>query len=307
MKPLGHKDLSLCDAFSQTAQRLYVVGYARSGTTILMDILNSSPDVFLFSELNLHVLRRFPDCFSSYGGDTFIEQFAVRKKSELPLLYKGAAPPLAGPATGTPDEYLDSLGSRYRYVGDKIATAHRNMGGAWDIELLREFLDKEIQADAELVFTLRRPSTNLASIARMFPHVELPVWGKSLADAMVIILEAHARANRSRIVFHEDIGPTMITDLAYLLRVDCLISPDLVGGKHQTSHGVCPVSSTSWARALDELYQSLYELYRCDKGSIKFSKTDGLIKTLSSYVACLRAVSAGLDAICNTSTTDLPP
>src|SRR5204862_6445007 len=36
-------------------QGLFVVGHARSGTSILMQALNTSPDIFLLGEANLYV------------------------------------------------------------------------------------------------------------------------------------------------------------------------------------------------------------------------------------------------------------
>jgi len=42
------------DAFNLSDRGLFVVGHARSGTTILLDALNSSRDVYCLGEANLH-------------------------------------------------------------------------------------------------------------------------------------------------------------------------------------------------------------------------------------------------------------
>lgn len=277
--------------------RLHVVGYARSGTTIVMDILNSSSDVFLFSELNLHVLRKFPELFSAYGGDGFVEHFAERKRKELPLSYKGAVPPSTDLDFLTPDQYVDAVGQSFRYVGDKIATAHRSMGGVLDIELLKDFLEQEDESGAVLIFTLRRPSENLLSVSKMFPEAELKLWGKSIAEASVAIIESFLRGNQSYLVFHEDIGPSLIAELSELLGIKFSLSPELVGAAHQTTKGARLSLSEPWVGALDEAYCELYNLYHCDKGAIKHSKTDGLIKKLALVVEQLKVLVAQLSIV----------
>lgn len=275
-----------------SSQRLHVVGYARSGTTILMDILNSSSRVFLFSEFNLHALRRFPELFSAYGGNNFVEHFAERKRKELPLYYKGAVPPSTGNKFLTPDEYIDAVGQDFLYIGDKIATAHRTLAGVSDLDFLKGLLEQEEQSGALLIFTLRRPSENLLSISKMFPDAELKLWGKSIAETTIAIVEAFLKGNRSYLVFHEDIGPSLITELSDLLGIEFPLSPKLVGAEHQSTRGVYISLEKSWVGALDDAYSELYNLYLCDVGAIKHSKTDGLIKKLALVVGKLQALVA---------------
>lgn len=283
-------------AFKKLTQRLHVVGYARSGTTILMDILNSSKDVFLFSELNLHVLRKFPNIFSGYGGDGFVEHFAQRKRKELPIIYKGALPPSTNLDFLTPDQYVDAVGQNYRYVGDKIATAYRSMDGVSDIELLQDFLKQEDERGALIILTLRRPSENLLSVSKMFPDADLRQWGKSIAETTITLLESFLRGNQSFLVFHEDIGPSLISELSELLGINFSLSAELVGGAHQTTKGARLSLNEPWLYALDEAYSDLYKLYGCDDSAIKHSKTDGLIKKLALVVARLKVVASNFPA-----------
>jgi carbamoyltransferase len=272
------------------SSRLHVVGYARSGTTILMDILNSSSDVFLFSELNLHVLRKFPELFSAYGGDGFVEHFAERKRKELPLCYKGAIPPSNDLDFLTPDQYVDAVGQRFRYVGDKIATAHRSMGGVLDLELLKEFLDQEDKSGAVLILTLRRPSENLLSVSKMFPEADLRLWGKSIAETSVAIVESFLRGNQSYLVFHEDISASLVAELSELLEIEFTLSPELVGAVHQKTKSAQFSINDPWVEELDAAYSELYKIYGCDKGAIKHSKTDGLIKKIALIVKQLKTL-----------------
>jgi hypothetical protein len=277
----------LRDRAAREGRRLHVIGYARSGTTILMDILNSSGDVFLFSELNLHVLQKLEKSSGKPAEGDFLQEFLERKKRELPLLYKSAVPPVtevATPAANDTDTYFSSLGKRFLYVGDKIATSHRTMAGVPDIVALEEFIQREEQRDAVMFFTLRRPSENLVSVAKMFPEADVKAWAKSLAESMLVFVKSFLTGNRSYLVFHEDIGPELVDEMSEMLDVDFPISPALVGKSHQATQGAGQFADQAWAIGLDDAYLALKECF-CHDGIVKCSKTDGLVKKLDAAVS----------------------
>lgn len=290
------KEIQAQIAKENTAKRLYIVGYARSGTTVLMDIINSSVDAFIFSELNIHVLRKFPDIFSDYVGNNFVKHFNERKRRELALRYKGAY--AAGlqmeekQSFQTPDQFIDYIGRRYIYVGDKIATTDRDFREVKDTIFLKYFLEQE--ADALCLFTFRRPSENLLSITKMFPNTDLKRWGKSLAETIAVILISFMRGNRSYLIFHEDIGPSLIGELSELLDINLMISHSLIGGGYQTTYDKTDILKESWVAELDACYDNMHEIYQCDKGIIKCSKTDGLAKKLAIILESVKAVLAQL-------------
>ncbi len=267
------------------AKRLHVVGYARSGTTILMDILNSSPDMFVFSELNLHALRHYPDLFAGYGGAGFVEHFDARKKFELKARYKGAIAPRTAAEYDTPDEYIDAIGEDYRYVGDKIATGCRLMEGVPDIDLLRTFVETEERAGATMLFTMRRPGENLQSVLKMFPDADADEWGRSIAQTMVLVLEAFLAGNRSALVFHQDIAPPLIAELSTMLEIELPMSHTLVGSVYRTKHELEVDEASARVAVLNSAYERLYGLYACDGGPLKRSKTDLLVKQVADVIA----------------------
>ena len=276
--------------------RLYVVGYGRSGTTIIMEILNSSDEIFLFSELNLHVLRRNTEAFVKYGGNNFIEHYAERKKMELTYGSKGAIPPAPAVldyrhAIPSPDEYIDTVGKPYRYIGDKIATAHRMWDGVADIDILEEFLEKEEKEDAIIIYTLRRPSENLLSVSKMIPDADIRSWGRSIAEAMIVVIKSFVRSSNSYLVFHEDIGRSLIPELSNLLVVDLPFNPELVGASHQMTRGHSMPSAEPWVEDLDALYKVLYELFRSDS-VLKCARTDEKIREMTMIIDSIRAIVA---------------
>jgi hypothetical protein len=96
--------------FNLQDRSLFIVGCARSGTTILQAVFNSSPDVFLFGEANF--AQSFED------GD-FPESYNARHAAFGNRRSKSTHAPFLGPRQ-LPD-YLRALSERYRVIGDKIA------------------------------------------------------------------------------------------------------------------------------------------------------------------------------------------
>jgi hypothetical protein len=281
---------------SAPERRLHIIGYVRTGTTILMDILNSSPEVFVFHELNLQVLRRCLEAFSDYEGIGFLEQFLERKRQEHPS-YKSTALPLPGGESAAiqldPDAYLDRLGRSYRYVGDKIATAHRSFRGLPDLEMLEDFL--RFESDAIWIFTLRRPSENLASVRKMFPESNLRDWAFSMVRTNLLLIRSFMVMNRAFLVFHEDIGPGLIGEFEELLGTRHYLSRELIDKSHQASRGekIIPAGYEDWMDRLDRCHGRLHELWKCDDSILKRSRTESLAKAVTDV---LREMEALLEA-----------
>ena len=270
------------------SQRLHVIGLARSGTTILMRILNSSSDIFIFSELNLHVLRKYPEIFAHYGGTNYLEHFINRKKKELLIIDKGATPPYEKSFYSKPDEYIDKIGQKYRYCGDKIATAFREMNGIQDIVLLKEFIEEENQSNAIIFFTIRRPSENLVSIAKMFPDSNIKEWANVLIQYLILSIEAFIKGNRFYLIFHEDIGPTLLDEMSNFLKIDIPLSSYTVGSNYQSSKDTKLDLNEDWMDELDDLYNNFYQAFKFDRNLIKVSKSGIFLNAANIFISKLR-------------------
>lgn len=90
---------------------IFVVGNARTGTTILCDILSSSPDIFMLGEPNFHW---------SWNEKNFVHRYNLQHRRDgneplrstyLPLAWLGLTPP----------EILERLSESFKFVGSKIA------------------------------------------------------------------------------------------------------------------------------------------------------------------------------------------
>ena len=156
LAPSPAREIDYAAPFGRPA--LFVVGAARSGTTVLQNALNSSPEVFLLGEANLY--RR-----------PLLENF-VRSYNEMHRSFGNQAtkstycPPLAD----APDwpSVLQALARHYRYVGDKIAFGPENYRTAGD------FVDFHLRMFYEswYIFTFRRPDEVTRSMMAMFPATD---------------------------------------------------------------------------------------------------------------------------------------
>lgn len=147
---------------------LFIVGPARSGTTFLLTVINASPDIFLFSELNGFALCRKPDFYAGYGGTNFSEHFNSRKIAEGGIRQKGAFIPNAKEISSVPDLFR-SLTNHYRIVGEKIALLDDSINGLGFQEvLIEEHLLNHFHSWHFLLF--REPIATLISSKLLFPN-----------------------------------------------------------------------------------------------------------------------------------------
>ena len=135
---------------------IFIVGHARSGTSVLYNALNSSPDVFLLAEANFH---------QSIGESDFAAWYTAMHESFANLPAKGYRCPMI-PGDGWAS--LFNLRTTYRHVGEKVAFRSRELG--YDMVASYLFLQRWFLGSAYLC-TLREPRQVLLSNREMF-HVE---------------------------------------------------------------------------------------------------------------------------------------
>jgi hypothetical protein len=257
---------------------LHVVGFARSGTTILMDILNASDDVLMLSEFNYHIVRRFPNAFYKYGGATAYDHFANRKQEELHLIHKGAhlnfhrgeEPPLA--------ELFDTLNHDYRLTGDKIAVSDRQFGEVSEQELLAEFI--AANENSRFLFTIRRPDDTLRSWLKLFPNADLEQVIVRLARTWAVILSGYFIVKHPYLVFHREIKPALVDEIEGTFNIKCNVSRALVADirryRRRDRYFRKPIPPVSGLPELSKWLEELYEIFECDKTVIKRSRTGAL-------------------------------
>ncbi|WP_199096139.1 sulfotransferase [Dyella sp. ASV21] len=133
------------------AQGLFVIGAARSGTTVLQNALNDSHDVFLFGEPSFHDDPGSADFARRYNGMHRAWGNQENKSSFCPPLFDGDA---------TWRHYLDRLASMHRYVGSKIVINPEHAARA--CESVFDFQCRNFYR-AHYIFTFRHPVDVLMS------------------------------------------------------------------------------------------------------------------------------------------------
>ena len=177
---------------------VFIVGNARSGTTIVANILNLSENIYVMEEANLfiHLTKSdFPEWFNAKNRDagkpprkgTYVPPFAGEEETGLATLRR--------------------LARDYDFVGDKVAF---NPLETFDCRSQQLYFFEEhakFFSGCRYILTMRNPHESLLSMHRMFPSETLPrllwCWLESLRYSCIYL----TYFKRCRMVFSESIGP----------------------------------------------------------------------------------------------------
>ncbi len=191
---------------------LFVIGAARSGTTVLQNALNDSPDIFLFGEADFHTDTGLPGFAARYN--TMHRSWANQET-------KSSFCPAVLPADGTWRQYLTKLSSYHRFVGAKIV-----INPVRDQDFLDRFFDFHCRNFylSRYIFTFRAPLPTVTSTHEL----QLLVRGES--DEIRQILRSYGETARLyirmlrnlphvRAVFQEEAGRSKFDELAQWLGI----------------------------------------------------------------------------------------
>lgn len=286
------------DTGRQEGRRLYVVGYARSGTTILGNVLNSSPDILVFAELGAHRMVRgnlrgpaLKDYLRSYNQrrERELRGFPI-KGSRIHERHIGGLG-----AEDDLDAFLNAVGTDHRYVGDKIALNMLMHDGLHDVQIGNEFIewkDRDI-----FLLPLRRPSENLYSLQKMFPDVPVAVNLAHLGAWTLFALDRFLTTSRSFLVFHDDVGPGLVEELEELLSSRLHFPTRRLVGL-QRSDGQFPVCESetvlAGVHAFDAAYEAIYKCFDFERTILKRQK---LLNQIPDAAAEIRRIVEGLGCL----------
>lgn len=191
---------------------LFIVGHARSGTSILLDALNTSSDVYLLGEANLHVeggregfVRWYNDMHRKFGNPEF-------KGTYCPAL-------VGNDSTGF--EALKALSNRFRYVGEKLAFRSPSLG--YDIEGFFHSCARLFLRSA-FVCIVRNPLDVIESCLRMFENDTreervVNTYVDSYLRVIYLQLRVLFQFDRTYILIHERISSTSFDRLGQELSI----------------------------------------------------------------------------------------
>jgi hypothetical protein len=192
---------------------LFIIGAARTGTTILQNALNHSPAIFLLGEPNLHL---------ETGEDNFSARYNAMHRSWSNQKTKSTFCPPILPADGSAEDYLNRLSQTYTWVGSKIVMNNRR-----DQDWVRRLSAYHCQNfyTARYIFTFRDPIAAVKSTRglQMLGGTEVDSPFNLLAnylETVELFVDAIRNLPHVRAVFHEDMGAEQFQSIGSWLNVD---------------------------------------------------------------------------------------
>lgn len=241
-------------------RNLFIVGHARSGTTIMGDLLNSSSSVELFAELNGFLLD---------WNREFIREFNERHGSNGYMARKGYyIPPTLGGMT--PQELLDHRKQCYRYVGEKIAFGpHGIFAGNSDAQEYFLSFHNLHYLSANYIFTMRSPMASLVSMRKLFPSHSCSQLLFGWLRSMEVILSASFLFPHCAIVPLERLSEPLVDSILSALGIRgrfasnwIVPSQDHITQKSFGKLDLVSQSGTAAERSEDDYLSACEELYK---------------------------------------------
>jgi len=179
------------------SQGLFIIGAARSGTTILQNALNDSPDIFLFGEANFHTDPGTPDFAARYN--------AMHRSWRNQETKSSFCPPVL-PQDSYWHAYFLRLARDHQLVGSKTVINPVRPDG-W-LDRLFAFHCEHFYT-SRYIFTFREPVATLLSTrdlqVLLSGHTEgLPNIMRNYVDTVLLFVRMLRTLPNVRAVCHED-------------------------------------------------------------------------------------------------------
>ena len=192
---------------------LFVIGFARSGTTVLQNALNSHPDIFLFGEPQFHRDTGTQDFRARYNAMHRAWKNNETKSTFCPAFFAEDAD---WPA------YLRRVAAEHRYAGAKIVVNPSD--GPAGIAQLFDFQCRHFYR-ARTLFSFRNPRDVLASIAGLADmEGAAPAPAALILEMFMRTVALYFRMLRTipfvTAVFHEDGGTEIVAAARRFLGLD---------------------------------------------------------------------------------------
>lgn len=232
------------------SQGLFILGCARSGTTVLTRSLNRSPDVMLLEEASFFLREEatdfttfFNQLHASWGNrclkGTYLAPPLVQENGLLPTLLR--------------------LGSGYRYIGEKIAAGPRGYPASWP----QAYLDFQAKyfLRSKYLYIVRTPIEVVWSMHKLFPDRPILWLFETWLQTIALSLDAYQVFPNSRMLFLEDLGLPVLEQIIEWLGLPLPRLPANIGRKYMNSAlplGQIPESLAPY----DDLCRECTAIYR---------------------------------------------
>jgi hypothetical protein len=202
-------------------QGLFILGCARSGTTILTRSLNRSRDVLVLEEANLYLLHGVTDFVSYFNAHHTAMGNRCLKGTYLP-------PPLT--LEDSPIAALLRLADSYRLVGEKVALSPHESPPNWQQTYL-DFQGKYF-FHAKYLHILRTPVEAVWSMHKMFPDRPISRLFQTWLESIALSLDAYHVFPNSKVLFFDDLGQQLTERLSSWLELPIPSVPGTFGRQY---------------------------------------------------------------------------
>jgi hypothetical protein len=241
---------------------LFVIGHARSGTTVLADALNTSDDVCCLMEPYFYRSIDLPDFAASFNS--------MHRGFGNPAI-KGYWVPSFGAATGR--RVIANLRKTYRYVGEKLAFRQREKD--YDPDKFLDFAVAEFPR-SPFICVIRDPIKVTSSVIDMFEGSDFkPETIRSVVRAQLetyfLILRLALTVPSFYLLIHENIDSALLSKLGACLSINLERAADLYAADiNVTPHAAeneRNLADNPNVGTLRQMYEGMSELV--DSGSVR--------------------------------------
>jgi hypothetical protein len=209
-------------------QTVFILGFARSATTIATQIVNSSPDALILGESNWYIQKEGARFRDWYNAMHLIFENQVSKTTY--------APDFIPYADHTWWEWIQAASSFYSILGDKMAFSAYHFSVAKPDKILAFFEARFFTS--RYVFTIREPVQTLLSVARLFSiqddyrmTAEIKAWLK-----FVQLWADWIRIFPNTLTLLADFGSDGLADLRQFLDLELKGAEKLLNPEEQRQH-----------------------------------------------------------------------
>lgn len=149
------EEVAVCRRVAERS--IFVIGFARSNTTITVEMLNCANNALILSEANFFLGEHGEDFRRWYNDQHVSYQNQVTKSSYAPDVSLGQAQSWW--------EWLDDAGKLYDVVGEKVALTHHHLN-AVPPQQMQSFFESRFLI-ARYIFMMRNPVDTLLSTAKL--------------------------------------------------------------------------------------------------------------------------------------------
>lgn len=290
--PVPRTTAKLDDLRRLENQGLFILGCARSGTTILTRSLNRAPDLILLEE---------PSFFLNQHVNEFVSFFNQLHASMGNRCMKSTYLPPPRTRDGGPIDTLSRLAEDYRYVGEKVAVGPHDYPANW-CQLFLDFQGKYFLR-GKYIYIVRTPVESIWSMHKMFPDRPIAHLFETWLRTIALSLDAYHVFPNSRVVFFEDVDQQLVERLGRWLELPIPGLPGTFGRKYiysALSPGEIPEPLAPFADQCHEctaIYRDLRESFSRDEfvycgSATEWAYFNGLFRRIEQAIECLPEVES---------------